>query len=133
MRILMADRDTPLCQSLKSNFAQHGHLLEIAENGTESLSKLKDFVPDVLVIEGMLPPNGCEDVLSSMWDDPSLSHVPAVILMAASEKKFDGLRNRNAVAWLQKPFEPDDLLQKVQAAAQSTSAPASQKKSAIQP
>lgn len=125
MRILMADQDAALTERLKSNLVQHNHSTEIAANAAESLMRLKDFLPDVLVIEGTLPPDGCENVLSSMWEDPSLSHIPAVILLAATETTFDGLRNRNAVAWLQKPFEFDDLLQKVQAAAQSGAVPLS--------
>lgn len=125
MRILIADHDAALTERLKFDFAQRTHSTEIAVSTAVSLTKLKDFLPDVLIIEGLLPPNGCEEVLSSMWDDPSLSHIPAVILMAANETTFDGLRNRNAVAWLQKPFEFDDLLQKVQAAVQSGSVPVS--------
>lgn len=122
MRILIADHDAGLTEKLKCDFAQRNHSTEIAADAPESLAKLKDFLPNVLVIEGGLPPDGCEDVLSSMWEDPSLSHIPAVILMAANDTRFDGLRNRNAVAWLQKPFEFDDLLQKIQAANQSSSA-----------
>lgn len=131
MRIFMADRDTALSQRLKSEFAQHNHSMEIAMNGSECLAKLKGFLPDVVVIEGTLPPAGCEDVLSSMWNDPSLSHIPAVILMAPTETTFDGLKNRNAVAWLQKPFEFDDLLQKIQSAIQSSSTPPAREKPAI--
>src|SRR5437879_2355889 len=104
MRILIADSDVALLISLQSDFKKAGHQAEIVRDGAECLAMLDDFIPDVVILAGDLPTEGCDPILTFMWNNPGLSHVPVVVLTANLQPTFDGLRHHNATAWLQKPF-----------------------------
>ena len=51
MRILIADNDEPRLGIVQSYLWDHGHEAEIAVDGLECIAILREFVPDVLVLD----------------------------------------------------------------------------------
>lgn len=120
MRVTIADCDVDLTQSLSAEFTAHGHEVQTASNSRQCLASLSEFIPDVLVLEGNLPDGGCEQVLKGMTEKPAVSHIPVIILPASESAPFSGLRYHNVVAWLRKPFQFDDLNDRIHTAVHST-------------
>jgi CheY-like chemotaxis protein len=115
MRILIADDDEAFLEILQSYLWDRGHEAEIASDGLECITILRDFAPDVLLLERDLLWGGSDGVLAQMRDDPLIPRIP-VILMTDSPEEFDALTNPIVVALLRKPFRLSDLLEQIASA-----------------
>jgi DNA-binding NtrC family response regulator len=66
---LLADPDEVLLEIVQSFLFDRGHEAEVASNGLECMSWLRQFVPDVLVLDQDLLWGGSDGVLARMIDD----------------------------------------------------------------
>ena len=76
----------------------------------------KETVPDLILLDIMLPHTDGLTILRELRHDPSLANVPVMMLTAKGEKN-DRITGFNAGAddYLPKPFDPDELLSRVRA------------------
>jgi DNA-binding response OmpR family regulator len=121
MRILIADRNETLLEVLQSFLWDRGHEVEIAGTGLECLAILRDFSPDVVVLDRDLLWGGTSGVLAEMQANPELAHLP-VILLANEESGLLGelLCMSQVTDWLQKPFRLGDLAELLVTAKQAS-------------
>lgn len=121
MRILITDGDEAFLEILQSYLWDRGHEAEVATDGLECIATLRDFVPDVLVLERDLLWGGCDGIMAQMRDDSALSETP-VILMADEDplEEFGHLTNPPLIGWLKKPFTLADLLRQIQSGARAS-------------
>lgn len=112
MRILIADFDETYLEILQSYLWDHGYEAEFATSGMECVAVLKDFLPDVLLLERDLLWGGGDGVLDEMRKDPRLSNIP-VVLISNRRPDFNDPINGNIAAWLKKPFQLSQLLDQV--------------------
>jgi DNA-binding response OmpR family regulator len=117
MRVLIADTDDEFLEILQSFLRGRGHAVEIAGDGLECLTMLREFAPDMLVLDRDLLWGGGDGVMAYMREDPSLAGVPVVFVADedASDKPA-GFYSR----WLQRPFRLSDLLARINSVACST-------------
>ena len=54
-------------------------------NALKCIGRMRQFLPDVLVLEPNLPWGGGDGVLAAMRDEPSLAHIPVMILTACRD------------------------------------------------
>ncbi len=86
-----------------------------AKDGQEGMDMAQELVPDLIITDVMMPLKDgfslCRDVKSSEL----LNHIPVIILTAktATEDQLTGLEC-GADAFLKKPFNPDELLIRIQ-------------------
>ena len=79
-RVLIADPDESLLHSYRDSLSRSGFQVDTASNGLECVAKLRDFAPDVLVLELDMPWGGGVGVLAMMHDGCDLPHVPVLVL-----------------------------------------------------
>lgn len=108
-RILLADADQYLLNSYSTYLWQHEASPSVARSGLECLERLKESLPDVLVLAAELPWGGAEGVLALMAEQPSLR--PSVVMLLSHK------RNRSALYRLSS-FKVDDYQLKPLTAAQ---------------
>lgn len=111
MRVLIADSDEQFMELLQSYLWDMGHEVEYATTGMACIAILRDYAPDVLVLDDELLWGGCAGVLAEMQEDPFLADTP-VILTSDSGDKFPSL-NPNVTALLRKPFRLTDLARQI--------------------
>jgi DNA-binding response OmpR family regulator len=99
IRILIADPDEFLLSSYREHFSQHGAIVATAANALACMERLRDFAPDVLVMEPALPWGGGDGVLALIHEEPDLR--PASVLLLTQGG------NRSLVYRLS-PFKVDD-------------------------
>ncbi|MBI3468422.1 MAG: hypothetical protein HY000_35925 [Planctomycetes bacterium] len=117
MRVLIADSDEFFLELLQSYLWGHGHEAEIALDGLECITVLRDFVPDVVLLERELRWGGSDGVMAWMWDDPTRSEIPVILIADKNSREdFDLPANQRVVGWLQRPFRFRDLLASVDVA-----------------
>lgn len=90
-----------------------GFKVETADDGLECLAKLRQFVPDLLILDLELPWGGGEGVLGVMREDPWLLPTRVVLTSAvAPAQVLDGLASPPVVQALTKPFQLSALMER---------------------
>ncbi|MDD5210282.1 MAG: response regulator [Elusimicrobiales bacterium] len=91
--------------------------LEVLEayNGLEAYNKLtaKDpnkIIPDVIILDIMMPEMDGYTLQSKLQEIEELSHIPIVILTAKGQMKDLFELASNIFAFVEKPFEPKNLV-----------------------
>lgn len=92
-------------QLLKKDY----HLL-YARNGNEGLEKAKEYMPDLILTDLMMPEMDGYELCREIRHSDILNHIPIIIITAKSEEE-DRVRglDTGADAFLQKPFNADEL------------------------
>lgn len=111
MRILVAEDDDDVRRMLTINLEAEGFEVVGAVNGDEAWELGRTAVPDLAVLDVMMPERSGIDVLTSMKSHPRTKHIPVVLLTAkASDAEvWDGWR-AGADYYITKPFNLDELL-----------------------
>lgn len=115
--VLVVDDDPVILKLLTVNFELEGFEVLAATNGSEALDLVREHRPDVVVSDIMMPVMSGLDLVSTMAGDEGLSSVP-VLLLSAKAQATDvrvGL-DAGAVDYLTKPFDPLDLVSRVEVA-----------------
>jgi DNA-binding response OmpR family regulator len=116
MRVLLADADEVHLEIVQSFLWDRGHEAEIATDALECLSILREFLPDVLVLDRDLLWGGSEGVLAAMHNDPLLPEISVVLTTDGElEEPLIGLA-RLPLACLAKPYRLGDLLWRINTA-----------------
>ncbi|MEY2474827.1 MAG: hypothetical protein QOG87_142 [Actinomycetota bacterium] len=113
-RVLVVDDDPVIQKLLKVNFEMEGYEVLSAADGAEGLDQAKSGSPDVIILDVMMPKMNGLEVLAALKADSETDTIP-VILLSAKAQAGDvqaGL-DRGANAYVTKPFDPLDLLDRV--------------------
>lgn len=111
MQVLIADHDELLVESLESHLSRNGHVARVASSAIECMDVLRDFVPEVLVLDCELLWGGWQGVIAVTGETPRLSQTRTVLV--ADEDPRDGFSGSFGLptpAWLRKPYRLTDLL-----------------------
>lgn len=116
IQVLMADPDESLRLMYRVPLLQEGFELITATSGLECVARLRERIPDVLVLEPQLPWGGGEGILAIMGDVPELAMVPVIVLTACRDFRLLEAISRFPVSDYQlKPLTPDRLAARLRA------------------
>ena len=112
-RILVVDDDPRLAASVRRALVYEGYRVEIAADGPAALAATRDRLPDLVVLDVMLPGMDGLEVCRRLR---AASEVPILMLTAqdAVDARVGGL-DSGADDYLVKPFAYDELLARVRA------------------
>lgn len=114
--VLLVEDDTFLANIYKTKFEMEGFKITVAENGELGLSEAKKKVPDVILLDILLPKMDGFTVLENLKSDPLTKNIPVIMLTNLGqkddvEKGFD----LGAADYLIKAhFKPSETVEKVQ-------------------
>jgi two-component system alkaline phosphatase synthesis response regulator PhoP len=111
-RILVVEDNTALAEGLAYNLRHEGHDVRIAEDGESGLADARQWSPDLVILDLMLPRLDGYGVLAAIREDRN--DVPVIILSARGEEadKVRGFR-LDADQYVTKPFGVLELLERV--------------------
>jgi CheY-like chemotaxis protein len=89
-----------------------GFEIQTAANGVDALKLMQDWIPGVIVLDLMMPRLDGTGFTELMRLNPRYASVP-VLLVTAAYGAEQAAEQVGARAWLSKPFELDDLVEKV--------------------
>jgi two-component system phosphate regulon response regulator PhoB len=114
--ILVVDDEPDLLELVRFNLDRAGFRVETAASGEEALARLRRSIPDLLVLDLMLPDLSGEEVCRRLRADPDLSGLPVIMLTAKSEEvdRVVGFE-LGADDYVTKPFSPRELVLRVKA------------------
>lgn len=115
-KILIVDDEPSIVELLEDHLASEGYDTAHAYSGEEALQALQTSVPDLVILDLMLPGMDGYEVCRLMQLDPRLNHIPVVMLTARSAvpNRVMGYQ-RGADDYVLKPFDPDELTVRIRA------------------
>jgi response regulator RpfG family c-di-GMP phosphodiesterase len=106
----MADPDASLPAAYREPLLREGFELVTAVNGLECIARLRECVPDVLVLEPRMSWGGGDGVLAIMGEVPQLATVPVMVLTSCRDSHVLNCVARFPISdYHLKPLAPDRL------------------------
>jgi two-component system phosphate regulon response regulator PhoB len=112
--IVTVEDEIPLITLLKYNLEKEGYKVKNAETGQEALQLIKSTLPDIVVLDWMLPDFSGIEVCKQIKRDKKLKTIPVLMLTAKSEAEDKILGFENGVDdYLTKPFNNKELILRI--------------------
>ncbi|HCB01041.1 MAG TPA: DNA-binding response regulator [Anaerolineae bacterium] len=117
-RILVVDDEERMVRFIRMNLEHDGFQVGEAFNGKQAIQKIRDFTPDVILLDVMMPDIDGFEVLETIRD---FSNVPVIMLTAKGEEddRVRGLEG-GADDYITKPFSPRELVSRIKAVLRRT-------------
>jgi excisionase family DNA binding protein len=114
-KALIVDDDRELVELLQMTLEGDGRFeVRTANNGFDAGMMVKEYHPDVIVLDVMLPDINGREVCQRVRSDSSLDDVKIICISGMVERdKINDLKAAGANEFLQKPFEVETLLTRV--------------------
>ncbi len=108
--ILIVDDDPAGRHTLESILEGQDYRLEMAENGFQAIEKARQFLPDVILLDIMMPGMDGMEVCQRIRSETALAEIPIIMLTALDDKKslLDGLE-AGADDYITKPYDRYEL------------------------
>lgn len=108
--ILIVDDEFAGRQTLESVLDGEGYELHMAENGMQALEQARKYLPDVILLDLMMPGMTGFEVCERIRNDPQLAEIPIIVLTALDDRQsmLDALK-AGADDFITKPFDRYEL------------------------
>src|SRR5262245_25041175 len=115
-RLLIVEDEETLLELLRYNFEKAGYTVEAIAHGDQAEARLKEVVPDLLVLDWMLPGLSGIELCRRLRQSGGTRGLPIIILTARGEEA-DRVRGFDTGAddYVVKPFSVKELLARVAA------------------
>ncbi len=112
--ILVADDEPNVRDVIKMMLAEEGYHLIFAENGLEAVDKAHALIPDLILLDVMMPKMDGYEVCRRLRSEPVLSQVPIIMITALGDtaSRIRGI-NSGADDFISKPFDLAELTAKI--------------------
>jgi putative two-component system response regulator len=108
--VLIVDDEYIGRETLQSVLEGEGYELEMAENGLQAIEKAKKLLPDVILLDVMMPGMTGFEVCQRIRNDPQIAEIPIIILTALDDREslLNALK-AGADDFISKPFDRYEL------------------------
>ncbi len=116
MKVLIIEDEKDIAELIDFNLRQEKLMTEVCHNGSVGLKAARRLVPDLIVLDLMLPDLGGLDVCKALKADSKTSAIP-VLMLTAKGTEVDRVVGFEVGAddYLTKPFSPRELVLRVKA------------------
>ncbi len=115
-KILIVDDDLESLKLMGMMFQGRGHQIIAAQSGLQALNKASEDLPDIIILDVMMPGMDGLEVCRRLRADPRTQHIPVIMFTAKSQvdDKVAGFE-AGADEYLTKPIHPAELTTRVEA------------------
>jgi two-component system phosphate regulon response regulator PhoB len=123
-KILVVDDEPDVTDLVAYHLKAKGFHVESLNDATASIAKARGYVPDLVILDIMMPDLSGIQVCRILRADPKLARVPIIFLTAKAEPhdRIEGLES-GADDYLSKPFSPKELVLRVESILRRVAAP----------
>ncbi|MBT5493888.1 MAG: response regulator transcription factor [Flavobacteriaceae bacterium] len=113
-KILIVDDDPDIIEILRYNLSLAGYEVKAASNGKEAIKKAKIFIPEIILLDVMMPEMDGIEACRLIREIPSLNN-SRIIFLSARNEDYTQLSAFDAGAddYISKPVKPKILLKKI--------------------
>lgn len=114
-KILVADDEQDIRNLVRIILEKNGFQVSLAANGAEALQKAESELPDLILLDVVMPAISGWSVCKTLKSQEKTKHIPVIIFSALSvalgdEKSKRFAEEAGADGYLRKPFSRNDLL-----------------------
>ena len=115
-QILIADDEPDILEIIRYNLEKEGYEVFTAKDGNEAIEKAKEFYPDLIILDIMMPRKNGVEVCQILRTQPSFQDTLIIFLTAMSDEssQIKGLET-GADDYISKPISPKVLVSRVNA------------------
>lgn len=113
-RVLVVDDEPNILMSLEFLMKKKGYEVFIARNGAEAIELTRKELPDVILLDIMMPEVDGYEVCELVKTDSSLQHIRVIFLTAKSkESDIEKGYQLGADLYITKPFSTRELMERI--------------------
>ena len=114
IKVLVVDDDPDIVEILKYNLKNSGYSVKSAGNGVDAIKKAKKFIPDIILMDVMMPEMSGIEACEEIKNIDQLSQAIIIFLSARSEDYTQiSAYDAGADDYISKPVKPKILLKKI--------------------
>ncbi len=113
-KVLIIEDEKMVRNLMKKKLLERGYEVEIAENGKIGVEKIKEFGPDLILLDIIMPEMNGFEVLRAM-EEEGLSEIPVIIISNSGQPvEIDKVKEFGVEDWIIKTdFDPKEVINKV--------------------
>ncbi len=110
---MVVDDENDVVELIKFMLEKDGHQVVTASNGQEALDKVEATMPELIILDIMMPEMDGYTVNTRLQEKDETRTIPVIILTAKGQMKDLFELGSNVVAFMEKPFDPRGLRDKI--------------------
>jgi len=116
-KILIVDDEPDIVEFISYNLKHNGYLIATASDGVEAIRKAKEFKPDLILLDIMMPNKDGMETLKELRALPEFEDTAIIFLTALNDEKYEieGLKT-GADDFISKPIKPELLATRIASA-----------------
>ncbi len=123
-RILVVEDETDFLELLRLRFKEEGFAIATATNGVEAVKKARNLLPDLILLDAMLPELDGFAVCEILRKDAATASIPVVMVTGlCGQLTRCAAIESGATDFVTKPTTPDEIVSKVTEMLQRRSVP----------
>lgn len=113
-KVMIVDDEPNIVMSLEFLLRKKGHPVFIARNGAEAMALLENEVPDIIVLDIMMPDMDGYEICEYVKSQSQFDHTKVIFLSAKSKQSdIDKGYEVGADLYVTKPFSTRDLMKHI--------------------
>lgn len=115
-KVLIVDDESDILELLKYNLSKEGYDVKTASNGIKGVEIAKTFIPDLILLDIMMPKQDGVETCRQIREIPELANVFVIFLTARSEEYSEvAAFEMGADDYITKPIKPRALMSRINA------------------
>ncbi len=112
--VLVVDDDPVILKLLEVNFEMEGFQVVRAADGAEGLERAREVLPDIVVLDVMMPRMTGYEVAKALRENSDTAHIPIIFVTArAQSSDVEKGMELGVEDYVTKPFDPLELIDRV--------------------
>jgi len=101
-KVLLIEDIKSMRNAIERILTKAGYQVVVAGDGEEAIRTAQQSIPDVILLDLMLPKLAGQEVLKALKRNPATAHIPVIVLTSLSQKNEHRLRSDGAAGFLEK-------------------------------
>lgn len=109
-QILLIEDEANIAEALRFLLSRDGWQISVCGDGTEALRRLTDDLPDLIILDSMLPGLSGLEVLTALRQQPRTASLPVLMLTAkGQDRDREAATRAGATVFMTKPFDNTEI------------------------
>jgi CheY-like chemotaxis protein len=119
VNVLVVDDDPDIREAVKIILETQPYELTFASNGEECLEQVKKNIPDLIVLDLLMPKKDGFEVIKELRGSASYPRIPILVLTVVKREaagrryELETALHMDVDDYIEKPIQPDDLIDRV--------------------
>jgi len=111
-KVLVIDDDPDILEAVQMILTSGGYASDITMKGDETCQKVRDYQPDLIILDVLLSGNDGRKICKTLKNDERTKKIP-IIMISAHPSAKDSIKECGADSFIPKPFSVAELLAEI--------------------